>query len=393
MIRTRVFLLGLIAAAACGGIDTDQSSRPQIVRLPNGALRVRGPDDGVWGAKPWRLTEERRIGRMEGEGPDLFGQPWAVEQDELGRIYVLDQQSKDVRVFAADGKHLRTIGRPGSGPGEFSNPFALAWDPAGNLWVVDIGHARYSVFDTAGQLKRELRRQVSGYSWPWPGRFDRKGLLYETNDRGTDTTWPIVAFRPEQELIATDTFRGAIQSGRFGDFWDLKNVSGIVGTAVGIPFTPTSRWALDRDARIWAGHSSAYSIALRELSGDTIMVIERAIQAVPVSNDDRAAFIATLPDHVRKHPNLDVSRIPATKPFFERLLPDPDGRLWVLRRAAGDNWQFDVFGEDGAFLGEVALPMEPSLLPPPLIKKDAILLVTRDSLDVPYIVRLRIVKP
>ncbi|MEX2285252.1 MAG: 6-bladed beta-propeller [Gemmatimonadota bacterium] len=290
MIRSRVFLLGLIAAAACGGIDSDPSIRPQFVRLPNGALRVRGPDDGVWGAKPWRLTEERRIGRMEGEDPDLFGQPWAVEQDELGRIYVLDQQSKDVRVFAADGKHLRTIGRPGGGPGEFSNPFGLLWDSAGNLWVVDIGHARYS-------------------------------------------------------------------------------------------------------ARVWAGHSSEYSIALRELSGDTIMVIERAIQAVPVLNDDRAAFIAALPDEVRKHPKLDLSRIPATKPFFERLLPDPDGRLWVLRRGVGDNWQFDVFGEDGAFLGEVALPVEPTLLPPPLIKKDAILLVTRDSLDVSYIVRLRIVKP
>src|SRR5687767_7983825 len=145
MMQSRVFLIGLIAAAACGDIDADQAIRPQIVRLPNGALRVHGPDDGVWSAKPWRLTEELRIGRMEGEGPDLFGQPWAVEQDELGRIYVLDQQSKDVRVFAADGKHLRTIGRPGGGPGEFSNPFGLAWDSAGNLWVVDIGHARYSV--------------------------------------------------------------------------------------------------------------------------------------------------------------------------------------------------------------------------------------------------------
>jgi len=41
----------------------------------------------------------------------------AVQQ---GNVYVLDPKQKSLRVFSAEAKYLRNIGREGNGPVEFS---------------------------------------------------------------------------------------------------------------------------------------------------------------------------------------------------------------------------------------------------------------------------------
>ena len=51
----------------------------------------------------------------------------SVVADAAGAIYVADVQANEIRVFGADGAHLRTIGRSGDGPGEFNALYALAW--------------------------------------------------------------------------------------------------------------------------------------------------------------------------------------------------------------------------------------------------------------------------
>jgi hypothetical protein len=383
----RVFLLLLFACARESG-----SSRPvaEVDTLSNGGIRVRGPAQGVWRPEErWQLVEELRLGRSDGGGPDVFGEVWDVTQDGAGRIYVIDRQAKDVRVFTATGQHVRTLGRPGEGPGEFVEPFSFAWDPAGRLWVVDVRLARYTVFDTAGSIRHTYGRRVGGFSWPWPGRFDRQGTLYEPSFFAGGVR-PLIAFRVDSlELVAVDTFPRALDMPAGSDFWDLRDNRGI-GTIARIPFGRTTEWVLDDSARVWLGASGEYRLVQRTLAGDTLRVIEREVAAPPVAEAERNEAIAGLTDAVRRHPKLDLSRIPASKPFFDRLIPDAAGRLWVLREGAGDAWGFDVFDERGWFLGVVDLPFKPELFPPPRIGEQAMLVVTRDSLDVPSIVRLRI---
>ena len=67
---------------------------------------------------PLRLVEERRIG--DRDDPELgFTRIGAMAVDRDGNVYVWDIQSYHIRVFAPDGRRLRTIGRRGEGPGEF----------------------------------------------------------------------------------------------------------------------------------------------------------------------------------------------------------------------------------------------------------------------------------
>lgn len=65
------------ALAACGGEgDLPGGWTGTITTLPSGAVVVSNPDRGMWpAAEAWMLTEDLRIGRPEGEGPDVL---WGI---------------------------------------------------------------------------------------------------------------------------------------------------------------------------------------------------------------------------------------------------------------------------------------------------------------------------
>src|SRR6187551_3395842 len=64
------------------------------------------------------LVEELRIGGAE-EGPASFTTIAGLGFDAEGRIWVLDRQTQELRVFGRNGEFVRNIGQRGSGPGEF----------------------------------------------------------------------------------------------------------------------------------------------------------------------------------------------------------------------------------------------------------------------------------
>jgi len=383
-----MFFLGASVASGCGPGPGSVGMAATRDTLPNGALRVRGPENGSWTEDTkWSLTELYRVGAVDGEDPEVFGRVWDVELDGSNRLYVLDRMEKEVRVFDEVGSFAHAFGRGGEGPGEFENPYGIAWDSAGDLWVVDVRLRRYSTFDLDGRHLREYERSVGGYTWPWPGRFGSDGRLYEPSfAQGPDR---IFAFSPGAELTAVDSFPFAIpeESG----FWDLQRPNGS-GAIVPIPFSGQTEWVFDHEAKIWVGESDRYSLAHQGLEGDTLMVIERQVEPVAVSAEERARAVERLQVHAN-HPDLDLSRIPPMKPFFRRLIADDSGDLWVLREGKGSRWFFEIFGRDGGFMGAVDVPVVPELFPPPLIREDRMIVVTRDDWDIQSVVVFRIDRP
>ena len=68
--------------------------------------------------------------------------------------------------------------------------------------------------------------------------------------------------------------------------------------------------------------------------------------------------------------------------------------VWVAPFAADDSAAiaFDVFDPEGRYLGAVPTPVTPQRLRPlPVVRGNALYYVTTDELDVPYVVRARIV--
>jgi hypothetical protein len=212
--RSSAVLLSLaIALAACGGAGRSEADI-QIDTLAGGAVRVRNPAAGLWApGEAWRAVEAVRIGSVEGaERAYAFGEVADLTLDPLGRVWVLEGQAKELRVFDPAGRHLRSVGRAGGGPGELRNPIGLAWDGAGRLWVADPGNQRFEVFDTAGRHVRSYRRLAGGWGVPWGGGFGRAGnFLYEPGFSRDPRTGAgrqtFVRHRvDERELVPADTF-------------------------------------------------------------------------------------------------------------------------------------------------------------------------------------------
>jgi hypothetical protein len=130
-------LLLVLSTSACGDAAAGSGGEVAVDTLANGAIRTRNPETGLWGSgKGWRAVESARIGSADAAEPAyMFGEVVDATTDPLGRVWVLDRQARELRVFDAAGRHLRTVGREGAGPGEFRNPIGLSWDAQARLWV------------------------------------------------------------------------------------------------------------------------------------------------------------------------------------------------------------------------------------------------------------------
>lgn len=353
----------------------------------------RAPDaPGAWGDTPWRLVEEARIGAAEGEGPDVFSSVVDVTLDPLGRAWIADGHSQEIWVFDTRGQPVRTLGRKGGGPAEFRDISGMQWAPDGRLWVLDGGNARFAVYDTAGTLLETRPRQSALAARPWRGRFDRSGRLYDVDGTlAPDGSIVTLLVRGDPEAPARDTFRlPAFEE----EVFEVRRGDARNRTVnrINVPFTGSQYWALDPDGHVWVANTARYRIEQHAFDGGVGRVVERGHTPVPVPAGERERRLEDYRDFVRQGGTIDPSRIPNTYPALHGFLFDDAGNLWVspiTPTVAGR--AMDVFRPDGTYLGRTALPT-PQRSSPRVIRGERMLVVTRDSLDVPTVIVVRIQK-
>lgn len=390
-------LLLLPAAGACRDAAAGARFAGSVDTLANGVVHVRNPAQGMW--KPgeeWTLVEELRIGSEDGEGPEMFGAVAAVEVDSAGRIYVLERQAMEIRVFDDAGKHVRTMARKGGGPGELNQAVGLQWDPQGRLWTLDQANARFSVFDTAGAFVTSHRKDGGFMSWDWLGRITRDGRIFATAMRivqegNTTRSAGTALVRYDSLGQPRDTF--AIPEYQGPAFEHTSSRGNSTNTfSIGIPFTPSLFWTLDADGYFWQGLSDRYRLARVSLGGDTVRVVEREWTGAPVTGAERETWAEGMKSFRDMGMELDLSRVPSTKAAFDRIVVDDQEHLWVLPQLAeAENGRvLDVFDAEGRYLGSVRVPEKLGRSRPLLVRGDRLYTVVLDEMEVPYVVRYRV---
>lgn len=384
-----------VLVAACGGDGSGAATEfaGTVDTLPNGAVYTGSPARGLWSPEErWRLEEELRIGSLEGEGPDVFGQVREVEVDDLGRLWVLEGQANELRVFGPDGEHVRTVGRQGGGPGEFQSPFGLMWGPDDDLWVVDLQNRRFEIFDTAGE--RVAGQPLRGTSFGMSARFDSLGRILDRENVPTeDGSEPAVIVRdPERGMAPVDTID--VPDRADAETVDVTRTFGSdaeVVMALPVPFVHQPGESLQHGGTwlAWPG-GEAYRFVRLTLDGDTLQIVERDYEPVPIPAEVRRE--ATSRDIAGGDVEFPENRIPEVYPPFDQISIAPDGHYWVRRTLGPDAVAFDVFAPDGRYLGEVETAVDLSRFRLNTLTDDALLGWIRDDLDVPYVVRLGIRK-
>ena len=394
-------LAGILAlTAACGGDASGPTSgwATTVDTLPNGAVLVRHtpPADPV---PTWRLGPELRIGAVDGQGPDVFGQIRDVAVHPDGRIAVLDAQAQEIRVFAPDGGHLVTYGGEGGGPGEYRTANGLVFGPDSVLRVPDMRNARLSLVDLDSGFAGSQPFHPSYAEYTWSGVVDSAGRAWSVYYlRGTQEGDPgsvaYVAVGPDGEPVDTvGRPRPLPLPGERPGMWDVSRGDQALAF-LSVPFYAHEQSALSPALRIWStpqGDPSCRLIRWRP-PGDTAMILD--VDRAPVPTDMAAADSITRGYEERFGTSLDRSEIPETAPAVRSFFFDDDGRLWVRVRTPDDDSlrTFDAFdSRSGAFLGTLVTELRLESTPPPTVRGDTLWGVVRDEMDVQFVVRGRLV--
>jgi hypothetical protein len=374
--------------AACGGGDAGRHWGGAVDTLPGGAIRVTNPSEGMWrDDAAWRLVSTLVIGEAEGAEATTFAAVSGLLVDEGGRIYILDRQANELRIFAPDGTLLRSVGRSGGGPGEYRNANGLVWLAPDTLVVVDQRGDRYTMLTREGEYVRSVARALGFFGWVFSGAI-HDGRIYEQYYAGTDPAWrPVLlgtALRGDSTAaMGKDTVWLPARSAPIYEGFSIRTARG--GMGMSVPFAPGLVYHVDRAGGIWFGHGSAFHVFRAAFTGDTIMEVLLEATPAPVAPAELAAWEAgaAVKRFREMGGRIDMDRIPKAKPFFEGLTVDPAGYLWVTVPAGPMEIGFRVFDPEGRYLGRLGVSgIEPDRYVPPVVRDGRVYLVGRDAVDV-----------
>lgn len=381
----------MLVASGCAAAGEGDAWSGTTDTLPSGQIVVANPAAPLWPeGGGWRIADELRIGTVDGDGPDLFGRIIMLDVDAEGRVYVLEGQAQEIRVFDRSGGYVRTIGRQGGGPGEFNQPVHMQFGPDGNLWVVDPQNNRVSVFDTAGTYLAGHPMPGGFIIIPWPGGFDLRGHYYSPIPRPSEAGFQMGMAHFDESMTAIDTLEVPDDPVERPHF-EMRR--GDAAWMASVPYTAGFDWLLSPAGTFWGMFTGDYRLFELSQEGDTLRTITRAFERLPVTDADMEAARERLSWFIEQGGKVDWGKIPSEKPATSDFFVDEDGYVWVTPVTAADDGghPLDVFDPDGRYLGRVALPGR--LVGRPLVRGDRMYAVTRNELEVPFVARWRIEKP
>lgn len=396
--------VALLALSGCAA-DSDSGEWAGSVHDSAGIIVVTNPESGLLpAATGWRLEEDLRIGVVDGDPVRQFGRIAGIAVDGGGRIYVLDRQAREIRVFEADGGFVRTIGRPGSGPGELASPSAVLLGTEDTIFVPDTRNQRVQRFLPDGSEAGSFPIAVPG-GIPMEWRIRPDGLLLVEVRTLPATRAPDGDERILVLLLTPDgVVRDTVLEMRVGEAMRIQD-----GQPHMTVFAPEPMWAQLVDGRVATGRNSEYRLEIRTPGGRLERVVQKPFERRPFSESDHRALGQLLREHFDgQPPSQGTARMLESlsygdhHPVFASLFGGPGETLWVQRarhvaslepadmedfnvRAMGSP-EYDVFDRVGRFVGTLAAP---SRFRPMLSAGEHVYGAQRDELGVHHVVRLR----
>jgi hypothetical protein len=394
-------------ALAVGACDSSEAEWHGTVRDSAGVTIVSNAGAGLWApGDAWTLEVDLLIGAVEGALDYQFGQIAGLDVDDEGRIYVLDQQARQIRVFDGEGRFLRAMGRGGSGPGELSQAAGpLFAGPDGMVLVPDIMNQRINLYSADGEPAGSIPLPMTdGIPVRWV-----KTANQQLVQQAMVMAMPGMTADPKNVLLRRN-LEGAIldtllvmEPGESMDFAAAQPRIRI--------FAREPAWGLTRDDRLIHGHSDQYRLHVLGPNGSLERIVEMKGEVRPVTAGDEAAFRRVfrrmwedvgIPQQAIDM-QMQMLSFAETYPAFINLVGGPQGTIWVqgvqtpetveeqggtfdFQDMGGPTW--DVFDAEGRFLGTVRMP---DRFTPFFFAREpanALYGIQRDELDVQYVARL-----
>jgi hypothetical protein len=412
-----VAALATIHAARCA--DAPRTGMPQdpLIAEDNGVRRVVNYAPQWSPGVEWTVDQEPTlsIGLLDGPEEYLFDRIRGVTRLSDGTVVVLNSGAGQLRYYTPDGQYLRSVSRDGDGPGEMR----------GGRWLDRLEDDVVQVTHTGGRLRygpdgslvaderldwgriHELSRAVglsgsSGFlteacGLPTPLFLGDSVLLcasthtdvrFLPDEAGVHQSVSLVAHADWPLLRAVDTLgvfhtrslimhlqRGRRHTAFLDPPYGPEGRMRVAGTPPKFIYTP----------------ADVYRIERYELDGpERRLVIERfgalrpptALESGSFDRAFRGGAVSADPSSFRRLVTpVDSLSIIAAAPFV-----DATNAVWAPLEVPPQT--FDVFDEDGVYLGQVTLPVAEFAIHE--IGSDYILGVATGDFDAEYVQMLRL---
>jgi hypothetical protein len=365
--RPVLLLIALLLVSPAGGLA--QGDPATVVHVRNEAT-----PPGV--LQTLRLDELWRTG---GKDEDVvLGVITGALTDADGNLYLLDRQLKQVHVFSAAGKYLRSLSREGEGPGEVGDASGMLWMPDGTLGILQAFPGRIVKVDREGTPKGEL---VGGGQDPAAGGFHSvNSALFRAGNFVVSG----------ESMMSTDA---GFSRRRFLALWNadgsekcrLIERPGSVFDGLGPPkfiekeeyFADAGRWDIGADGRIYAAPDFAlYSVRVFGADGKLAFVIDREFTSWKRTAAEKERAGSRMRVETDGHELKIENHVENLDPCIRTLRVTSGGELWVLssrgvrEQPAGILQTWDVFDHEGRFVRQVAVACEGDPLQDSLVFAD-----------------------
>ena len=244
------------------------------------------------------MTVERVVALGDTTGPGYINWSRYATVDGAGNYWVGQQQESVVKVWSAEGRFLRQVGRRGDGPMEFHRPAPVRTDGEGRVHIVDLDIGRETIVNADFSYSSD-RSIYPGYAHlAVPLGEEGRYLLNMGTTRAGLVAMPLHIVDGPDVLRSFDRMMGLDDTG---------NALRVL--------------AVDGRKRIYSAHPDYYLIQIWNESGRRILGLSG-----PRLNEKEPSREPWSPD------NPPRNRIYA-------MQVDDQQRLWVISSARKDDWQ------------------------------------------------------
>ena len=355
-------LVLLLSACGTAGESPEVAVRDSAgVQIVEGRLRERGP---AWRVAAAPLVE---IGSSPGASSPLYQVVSAFRMSD-GRIVVASARTGTLGIYAADGRPLRTVGRPGDGPGEFRQLFwagRLRGDSIG-AWDVVLG--RFSVFDPSGQFVRSMAPGAGAGMFPQLHAALADGSVVLA--AGMDPSRPMAmaaGVRRDTAVFLVVGPDGAVRDTLArvpGSEQYLMTPAGGGFVMHPLPFGRTTASAA-QGSRFAVGTGDTYQLSVYEPGRGLRKVIRGGRERRRVTEGDvrryRETMVTMGAEGARHQQRQFLAEVPFPErmPAFTALLADGRGNWWIADPPAADGAGESIWhlvSDGGRLLGSVRVP-------------------------------------
>ena len=289
------------------------------------------------------------------------------------RLYVLDTDCSNIKMFTTDGQFLKFFGKEGSRESELNVPYRMNVID-GQLVVWEARTSRFSIFSAHGDFKHTLQPFdkvfIENFASLGNGNIVIEKIKFGSVGDDCYNLIVIELYSKHLQFIK-ELYRKQILNSR------VIKTPGKESHYILLPFQPEVSWHVlpgnngKNTNKIVIGCSENYIINIIDAETGVNNTFSHPYSPVKINEADREQYFNSMLQkdekgnytlHRAEQFVIDNTVFPGEKPVFKRLFADYEGNILVFTYTDSDNGkfpksasEFDAFDSDGKFINHVKI--------------------------------------